>query len=82
LGEARAETYRRNSDALALERAGVKHEGPQEMERLGEDEVAADAAIRDAQRELHDIDAEIDRLPRQRLGARIGRAFHRGRDDR
>lgn len=82
LGEARAETYRRNSDALALERAGVKHEGPQEMERLGEDEVAADAAIRDVQRELHDIDAEIDRLPRRRLGARVGRAFHRGRADR
>ena len=45
LSENRAETYRRNSDALALDRAGVKHERPQEMVRLGEDEVAADAAI-------------------------------------
>jgi hypothetical protein len=26
LSENRAETYRRNSDALALDRAGVKHE--------------------------------------------------------
>jgi hypothetical protein len=82
LSENRAETYRRNSDALALERAGVKQERPQEMVRLGEDEVAADAAIRDAQRELHDIDAEIELLPRRRLGARVGRAFHRARADR
>src|SRR5438105_14098318 len=58
LSENRAETYRHNSAALALDRAGVKHERPQEMVRLGADEVAADAAIRDVQRELRDIDAE------------------------
>src|SRR6266550_1511167 len=75
LSENRAETYRRNSDALALDRAGVKHERPQEMVRLGEDEVAADAAIRDVQRELRDIDAEIKLIPRRGLGARVGRAF-------
>jgi len=63
LSENRADTYRRNSDALALDRAGVKHERPQEMVRLGEDEVAADAAIRDVQRELRDIDAEIKLIP-------------------
>jgi len=82
LSENRAETYRRNSDALALDRAGVKHERPQEMVRLGEDEVAADAAIRDVQRELRDIDAEIKLMPRRRLGARVGRALHRARADR
>ena len=82
LSENRADTYRRNSDALALDRAGVKHERPQEMVRLGADEVAADAAIRDVQRELRDIDAEIKLMPRRRLGARVGRAIRRARADR
>ena len=82
LSENRAETYRRNSDALALDRAGVKHERPQEMVWPGADEVAADAAIRDVQRELRDIDAEIKLMPRRRLGARVGRALRRARADR
>jgi hypothetical protein len=77
LSENRADTYRRNSDALALDRAGVKHERPEEMVRLGEAEVAADAAIRDVQRELRDIDAEIKRRPRPGLGARFGRTARR-----
>jgi hypothetical protein len=51
LSENRTDTYRRKSDALALDRAGVKHEAPAEMVRLGDAEVAADAAIRDAQRQ-------------------------------
>jgi hypothetical protein len=71
LSENRADTYRRNSDALALDRAGVKHERPEEMVRLGESEVAADAAIRNVQRELRDIDAEIKLSPRPGLGAEI-----------
>jgi hypothetical protein len=78
LSENRANTYRCNCDALALDRAGVKSERPEEMMRLGEAETAADAAIRDVQRELRDIDAEIARVPRRRLGTRVGRAF-RGR---
>jgi hypothetical protein len=77
LSEKRADTYRRNSDALALDRAGLKHEGPEEMVRLGEAEVAAEAAIRDAQRELRDIEAEIKLRPRPRLGARFGRTARR-----
>jgi hypothetical protein len=40
LSENRANTYRRNSDALALDRAGVKKERPEEMVRLGEAGVA------------------------------------------
>jgi hypothetical protein len=60
LSEKRADTYRPNSNALALDRAGVKHGRPEEMLRLGEAEVAAEAAIRDVQRELRDIDAEIN----------------------
>jgi hypothetical protein len=76
LSENRADTYRRNS-ALALDRAGVKHERPEEMVRLGEAEVAADGAIRDVQRELRDIDAEIKRRPRPGLRARFRRTARR-----
>ena len=82
LSENRADTYRRNSDALALDRAGVKHEQPEEMMRLGEAEVAADAAIRDVQRELRDIDAEFEHIPRWGLGGRVGRAVRRARANR
>jgi hypothetical protein len=82
LSEKRADAYRRNSDALALDRAGVKHEPAQEMVRLGEAEVAADAAVRDAQRELRDIDAEIERMPRRRLGARVWTRRSQPRADR
>ena len=78
LSDKRADTYRRNSDALALDRAGVRHERPEELVRLGEAEVAAHAAIRDVQRELRDIDAEIKLSPRPSLGLRVGRAFRRG----
>src|SRR5437763_11595339 len=81
LSDNRADTYRRNSDALALDRAGVKHERPEEMVRLGEAEVAADAAIRDVQRELRAIDAEIKLTPRPGLGARVARALRRARAD-
>jgi hypothetical protein len=82
LSESRAKTYRLNSDALALDRAGVKHERPEEMVRLGEAEVAADAAIRDVQRELRDIDAEFERIPRRGFGGRVGRAVRRARANR
>jgi hypothetical protein len=73
----RADTHRRNSDVLALDRAGAKHERPEEMVRLGEAEVAADAAIRDAQHELRDIDAQIKHRPRPGLRARLGRTASR-----
>ncbi|HEY5659595.1 MAG TPA: hypothetical protein VIR59_02315 [Gaiellaceae bacterium] len=73
LSDKRANTYRSNSDALALDRAGVKSERPDEMTRLREAEAAADAAIRDVQRELRDIDTETALMPRRRLGVRVGR---------
>jgi hypothetical protein len=82
LSENRAGTYRRNSDALALDRAGVKHERPEEMARLAEDEVAADAAIRDVHRELRDLEAEIANMPGRGLAARVARAVRRGGSDR
>jgi hypothetical protein len=77
LNENRDSTSRRNRNALALNRAGVKHEQSQQMIRLGEAETAADAEIRAVQHELRDIDAEIAGLPRRGLGPRVGRAFRR-----
>ena len=74
LTQQRAATYRLNSDARALDRAGVKRQAPTDMARLGEDEVTADAAIRDAQLELRDIDAQLENAPRIGFGARVGRA--------
>jgi prefoldin subunit 5 len=82
LSEKRTQTYRLNSDALARERSGVTQEQPDEMVRLREAEVDADAAIRDVQRELHGIEAEIEQMPGRGLGARLGRTLRRTRDDR
>jgi hypothetical protein len=79
LTEKRADSYRRYSDARALERTGVKYERPEEMVRLDEAEVAADAAIRAVQRELRDIDAEIKLRPHPSLRARFGRTARRAR---
>jgi hypothetical protein len=74
LSQQRADSYRVNSDALALGRAGVKQEHPDEMTRLRDAEAAADTAIRDVQRELRTIDAEIERRPRAGFGSRFRRA--------
>ena len=77
--DSRAKTYRHNSDALARERAGVKHEQPEEMVRLGEAEVAADRAVCDIQRELRAIEAEMALMPRRGIRSRVGRALRRQR---
>jgi hypothetical protein len=78
LSEDKDRTYRQNSDAIARDRAGVKHEKSEEMVRLGGAEVAADDALRNVQRELRELDAELAAMPRRRLGARIGRALRGG----
>jgi hypothetical protein len=59
LSRNRAETYRLNSDALTLNRAGTTYQDPQRMARLSEDEVAADEAMRGAQREIRKLDDEL-----------------------
>jgi len=71
LGENRADTYRRNSDALALDRAGVKQQTPDVMAHLGDAEGAADEAIRAAQREIRELDTKIDGLPRRGLTTKV-----------
>jgi hypothetical protein len=81
LSDTRALSYRRNNDARALDHAGVKHQRPEEMARLAQAELAADEAIRDVQRELRQIDAEIERAPRGGFGATLRRAVRRGRND-
>jgi hypothetical protein len=82
LSRKRDETYRLNSNALALDRAGVTHRGPQEIGRLEEEEVAADHAIRDAQRELRNLDAKSTSESGDSIAAKVGRALRRGRVDR
>jgi hypothetical protein len=79
LSQQRADSYRVNSDAVARGRAGVKQEHPDEMLRLRDAEAAADTAIRDVQRELRTIDAEIEKRPPAGFGAKFGRALRRGR---
>lgn len=78
LSDARASAYRLNSDALALDRAGVKRQSTQEMERLKANETAAHTAVRDAQLELRDLDIQIASAPRGRFRGKFGRARKQG----
>jgi hypothetical protein len=64
LSKNRAETYRLNSDALTLARAGSTYQDPQKMARLSDDEVAADDAMRGVQREIRQLDEEIGKVGR------------------
>ena len=64
LSKNRAETYRLNSDALTLARAGTTYQDPQKKARLSEDEVTADEAMRGVQREIRQLDEEIGKLGR------------------
>ncbi len=82
LSEWRENTYRLNNYALARDRAGVKHQAPEEMELLKGNEAAADTAIRAAQKELRQVHAEIERRPRRGIGPRVGRIFRLPRADR
>jgi hypothetical protein len=64
LSKNRAETYRLNSDALTLARAGTTYQDPQKMARLSDNEVAADDAMRGVQREIRQLDEEIGKVGR------------------
>jgi hypothetical protein len=80
LSQKRDQTYRLNSDALALDRAGMTRHTPEELARLGEGQAGAEAAIRDAQCEIRDLDAEILRGSGGGFGARVGRMARRTRN--
>jgi hypothetical protein len=77
LSQKRDDTYRLNSNAVALDRAGVTDCAPQELERLREDEVAADTELRDVRREIRELDSEITSTAGASLGARVGRFLRR-----
>jgi hypothetical protein len=82
LSQKRADTYRLNSDALALSRAGVKYQDPRETARLSAAEVTADDAMRGVQREIRKLDHEIGSASDGRLGSRAGRAVRGARSGR
>jgi hypothetical protein len=65
LNRKREHTYRLSNDAQSLDRAGVTDRAPQELARLAEDQVEADATLRAAQHELRDVEAEITRPARR-----------------
>lgn len=69
LSQNRADTYRLNSDALTLGRAGATYQDPQKMARLGEAEVTADDALRGVQLEIRQLDKEIGEIRRSANGA-------------
>jgi hypothetical protein len=79
LGRERDQTYRLNSDALALDRAGVTDHPPEELARLAQGQAEAQAAIRDAQCRIRDLDAEIQRGSGGGIGARFARRVRRTR---
>lgn len=81
LSQQRDQTYRLNSDAVALDRAGVKRQAPGEIAQLQENQTAADVAVRDCQRQLRQLDAEIESESGSGFGARFGRAVSRVRGD-
>ena len=78
LSEARARSYRLNSDALALDRAGVKQQTPQELEQLKANETAAHDAVRAAQCEVRELDTEISNASSGGFRSKFGRAKRRG----
>lgn len=78
LSDERARSYRLNSDALALDRAGVKRQTPQELEQLKANETAAHNAVRAAQCEVRDLDTEIANAPGGGFRSKFGRARRRG----
>jgi hypothetical protein len=82
LTQNRADTYRLNSDALALGRAGVTHQTPQDLARLSTAETTADDAMRHVQREIRQLDQQIGSTPSGGFGSRVGRAVRRTRAER
>jgi len=77
LSDERARSYRLNSDALALDRAGVKRQTPQELEQLKANETAAHNAVRAAQCEVRDLDTEIANAPGSGFRSKFARAKKR-----
>lgn len=73
LTQRRDHAFQVRCDAEKLDRFGVTQHTPAEMARLADDQAALDAAIRDIQLRLRDIDDEIRCASPRGLNARIGR---------
>jgi hypothetical protein len=74
----RDHAFQLKCDAEKLDRFGVTHHTEPEMARMAEEQAAADAAIRDVQLQLRDIDEEITRSSGGGLTTTIGRVLRRG----
>lgn len=61
LSEQREHAFRANSDALALQRAGVTHHGGTEMQEFADAEIAGDSTMTDIRRQIARIDDELER---------------------
>jgi hypothetical protein len=82
LSQNRADAYRLNSDALTLGRTGVTYQDPQKMAQLGEAEVTAYEAMRGVQREIRQLDEEIEKIGRESdgaFGSKVGRGVRHSR---
>jgi hypothetical protein len=61
LQEQREHAFRVNSDALALQQAGVTHHDEAEMKGFAGNEIAGDATMTDLRRQIGLINDELDR---------------------
>jgi hypothetical protein len=79
LDKKRAETVQENSFVRARASAGVTGHTPDDLDRLGADEMAAHAALREVRVEMHRLDAEIETEQRNGSGTGLGRVLGRVR---
>ena len=61
MSEQREHAFRVNSDALALQQAGVTHHDQTEMKGFADDEIAGDSTMTDLRRRIALIDDELER---------------------
>jgi len=70
LSEQREHAFRANSDALALQDAGVTHHDGAEMKQFSDAENAGDSAMTDLRRQIALIDDELERNHGSGIGGR------------
>jgi hypothetical protein len=82
LSQNRADTYRLNSDALAVGRTRETYQDPREKARLSAAEVTADDAMRSVQREIRQLDQQIAGTSAAEFRSSVGRGLHPERASR
>ena len=73
----RDQVFQLKCDAEKLDRFGITHHTATEMARMAEEQAAADAAVRDIQVQLRDIDDQIRSSSGGGLTATIGHVLRR-----